>query len=43
MGLLGLSSFLNDYKERFQRFKSYIDNIHNQTIENQTHKGYLVN
>lgn len=32
-----------NYKDGFQKFKSYIENIHNQTIENQIYEGYLVN
>ena len=31
-----------NYKDGFQKFKSYIENIHNQTIENQIYEGYLV-
>ena len=41
MGLLQPTIY--DYKEGFQKFRSYIENIHNQTIENQIHEGYLVN
>ena len=38
-----LSLNLNDYYNGFQKFNSYINNIHNQDNSNQIHEGYLVN